>query len=373
MKTRFSETTPISISLKKAAKVAMKDVLGAKKEERVLIISNPEWDIQLISKALYDASLNLEASPTLIFQQKKTQLDFAEDAVVKAMESIPEIMISISKEKRGKDRIRLKEPIVVGQRKYDDFFRYLLEEKKSRSFWSPNVTLQMFSDAVPIDYSILRKRCKKVGAALEDADGVQITSPSGTDVYIGLKGRKPRLDDGDFREPGKYGNLPAGEVYISPELGASQGRIAYDGSISLHEGEVVLKEPIAAEIKDGFVIDIKGGEEAKALEKTIKMAQRKALSLSSKGALPKEEAKNYVDNARNLGELGIGLNPKAKIIGNMLLDEKVYGTCHIAIGSNYEEDARALIHLDGLIKKPTITAFLKSKEVEIMERGELIL
>ena len=38
----------------------------------------------------------------------------------------------------------------------------------------------------------------------------------------------------------------------------------------------------------------------------------------------------------------------------MLEDEKVFKTCHIAIGSNYDDDAKALIHLDGLVKNPTI-------------------
>ena len=62
----------------------------------------------------------------------------------------------------------------------------------------------------------------------------------------------------------------------------------------------------------------------------------------------------YLENIYNLGELGIGLNEKARIVGNMLEDEKVFKTCHVAIGSNYDEDAKALIHLDGLVKSPTI-------------------
>jgi leucyl aminopeptidase (aminopeptidase T) len=66
----------------------------------------------------------------------------------------------------------------------------------------------------------------------------------------------------------------------------------------------------------------------------------------------------YRKNARNIGELGIGLNPQAKISGNMLEDEKAFKTCHFAIGHNYDEDAPSLIHLDGLVKLPTIAAIM---------------
>jgi leucyl aminopeptidase (aminopeptidase T) len=87
-----------------------------------------------------------------------------------------------------------------------------------------------------------------------------------------------------------------------------------------------------------------------------------------------EEALRYATNARNLGELGIGLNTEARITGNMLEDEKVYGTCHFAIGSNYDEDAPAMIHLDGLVKNPTIAAVMADASVRtLMKDGAIAL
>jgi leucyl aminopeptidase (aminopeptidase T) len=93
----------------------------------------------------------------------------------------------------------------------------------------------------------------------------------------------------------------------------------------------------------------------------------------SQGKIPENLKDHYIQNSRNLGELGIGLNKNAKIVGNMLEDEKVYGTCHIAIGSNYDDDAKALIHLDGLIKAPTITVkYEDGSEKTIMKDGEVV-
>ena len=77
-------------------------------------------------------------------------------------------------------------------------------------------------------------------------------------------------------------------------------------------------------------------------------------------------------NAKSLGELGIGLNPAATVVGNMLEDEKAFRTCHFAIGANYDEDAPALIHLDGLVSRPTIVAVAPDgRETVIEEEGEL--
>ena len=73
------------------------------------------------------------------------------------------------------------------------------------------------------------------------------------------------------------------------------------------------------------------------------------------GKLPEGQGEIYKKNARNIGELGIGLNPAASITGNMLEDEKAFRTCHFAIGENYDNDAPSLIHLDGVVRNPTIT------------------
>jgi len=65
--------------------------------------------------------------------------------------------------------------------------------------------------------------------------------------------------------------------------------------------------------------------------------------------------------------LGVGTNPKAKITGNVLEDEKVFGTAHIALGNNtaFEGKVDVPVHVDGVFTKPTI--FLDKKK--IIEKG----
>ncbi|NJL43894.1 MAG: hypothetical protein HC945_01030, partial [Nitrosarchaeum sp.] len=61
-------------------------------------------------------------------------------------------------------------------------------------------------------------------------------------------------------------------------------------------------------------------------------------------------------HVRRIGELGIGLNPHAKVVGCTILDEKALGTAHLAIGSNawFGGAIKTIIHLDQVIKNPAI-------------------
>ena len=87
-------------------------------------------------------------------------------------------------------------------------------------------------------------------------------------------------DDGDFSKPGTGGNIPAGEVFISPLVGKCQGVIVYDGSMTFSDGDSILETPITCKVENGYVTEISGGEEAKRLLKTIHK--------------PKEEGNNVV-------------------------------------------------------------------------------
>ncbi len=358
-------------SLARGARASVREVLAVKKGERVLIIANPGEDVREISMAIYDAALGVGGAPTLVFQREKGQFDLAEEEVIKALAAEPEIALSISSDRLGKDKWGLKNGY-KGKRRYDHIYDMLYEEKKIRGFWSPGITKDMFARTVPIDYSRLRKDSAGVCKLLSGADKVTVTAPGGTDLTIGLKGRKPRPDDGDFRLAGKAGNIPSGEVYVSPALGTMEGTIAFDGSIVLDEGEIVIRKPILTEITKGYISGIEGGNEASKLEKAIAIGERKAREAGRKGAIDRSKAPAYVRNARSIGELGIGLNRKATIVANMLEDEKVYGTCHFAVGSNYDGDAEALIHLDGLVKRPTIIASTRGSQKPIMVDGRLI-
>jgi len=360
----------VSQSLAGAADVAIREVLAVKKDEHVLIVTNPVEHVYKVSQALYAACVKAKAAPTLIVQPLKKSFDFAEPAVISAMKSEPEVIISISAQRLGKDREALAKPYRGSDGKpYNHIFDQLLHGlKKARAFWSPEVTVDIFRRTVPLDYARLRENCAKVEASMKGAKTIHVQTEMGTDIKVGVAGRKPSRDDGDFRQPGKGGNLPAGEVFMSPKLGESNGVIVFDGSITL-EKTLVIKTPIKVKVAKGHVTKIEGGKEADQLRDYVHMAGERPYEMVKKGEIAMDKAKEYSKNATNLGELGVGLNPKAKIVGNVLEDEKVLGTVHLAIGSNYDQDALALIHSDGIVKNPTITVDGKT----IMKKGKITL
>jgi aminopeptidase len=364
----------VSSALKRAAGVAIRQVLKARRGERVLIVANPPKDARAISLALYNAAADAGASPTLVIQPTKKQMDMAEDAAIHAMRSEPEIIISISTLKMGKDRFAMRKSYRVGGKSHDHVFNYLKAAKLMRGFWSPSVTIPMFEKTVPIDYGRLGRNCRALKAVFDRAVEAHITSRLGTDLVLGFRGRKAFTDDGDFSRPGAGGNLPAGEMYISPELGSSEGTLVFDGCISSDRGVILIREPIRTVVKKNLVASITGGAEARKLRETLERARANTRKFAAAGQIPRKEVADYLRNVCALGELGIGLNEKARIVGNMLEDEKVLRTCHIAIGSNYDGDCKALIHLDGLITRPTIeTTDAAGRKTTVLKDGRIVI
>ncbi|MDR1444219.1 MAG: aminopeptidase [Treponema sp.] len=359
--------------LKRAAEIAVQVSLKVKPGEQVFIVSNPDHEVSVISQAVYDAALEAGGRPTLLYQPVKSQLDCAEKTVLAAFEAKPEVFISLSAEKLGKDEAAIARPYMYEGKEYDHIFHLqMYGEKTCRAFWSPSTNIDSFVRTVPIDYDELKRRCAGIKAVLDRAVSLRVSAPGGTDACFGLRGRRAFSDDGDFSRGGTGGNLPAGETFVSPENGTARGIIVFDGSISLYKGDIVIKEPIRCALENGFVREISGGEEAGALRHTVETAERNARDMEKAGKLPAGQGEVYARNARNIGEIGIGLNPAARITGSMLEDEKAFHTCHFAVGLNYDHDAPALIHLDGLVKNPTITAVDGDGRETVIERdGEL--
>ena len=355
------------------AQVVVQDVVAVKKGERVLIIANPATNE--IAQDLFMASSEVGGVPTLVYQSDKTSFDNANPEVLAAIATEPQVCFSISNIKLGKDPAATANPYKTedGQ-EFTHIFDYLLDGKKTmRGVWTPGITVDMMNRTAAIDYKELGERCKKMDELFTGAVKAFVTAPGGTDIKIPINGRKLMADDGNFTKPGTGGNIPAGEVFISPVVGGCEGVIVYDGSMTFADGDSILETPIVCKIENGFVKDIEGGAEAKRLLKTITEAEQRAIQYEKEKKLPEGQGAVYKKNARNIGELGIGLNPAAQITGNMLEDEKAFHTCHFAIGENYDNDAPSLIHLDGVVRDPTITLeYADGSKKQILVRGQIV-
>ncbi len=199
----------------------------------------------------------------------------------------------------------------------------------------PGITEEVFTTGLDADYESIAAHCRAVREQVDDAGEIRVRTDRGTDITFGIGGREFLSDTGIVHEPGQMSNLPAGEVFVSPET--ADGTFVVDGTMRPH-GLLEDGQELTFEVEDGLVTHISDDD----IRETV------------------ENAAEEVDEAAyNLAELGIGTNVAVtELVGSVLLDEKAAGTVHIAIGDDagIGGDVDAPIHLDGILRDPTVIA-----------------
>lgn len=207
----------------------------------------------------------------------------------------------------------------------------------------PSITADMFLEgAITADYVQVRSLTEKVTELLSAASSVRIEK-EGKSLTFSIADRKGVPSTGMYVNPGESGNLPSGEAYIAPVEGTAEGQIVVDGSIS---GIGKIDTPLLLTIQNGRIT----GTEGESGERLLHILGEQ--------------------DGRLLGEFGIGTNDKARITGVVLEDEKVYGTIHVAFGSNntFGGTIAAGVHIDLVVKAPDV--YLDDRL--IMKKGQLI-
>jgi leucyl aminopeptidase (aminopeptidase T) len=237
------------------------------------------------------------------------------------------------------------EPVAAAMRETDVFLapttkslshtraRSVATEAGARGATLPGITKEVMIAGLDADYEAIAAHCVEVKQQVVDADEVRITSPQGTDLTIDPGSREWQSDTGINHQAGNFSNLPAGEVFVSPLSG--DGRVVVDGSMA---GQGRLEQPIAFDVEAGQVVGI----EDPTLQGEVEAA-----------------AEEVGEAASNLAELGIGTNVGVtELVDSVLLDEKAAGTVHVAIGDDASigGDVEAPLHLDGVLREPTVHA-----------------
>src|SRR3989338_1108063 len=337
---RSNSLYEMSEKLSLAIKKVFAPCLGVK-DEKILVIGDIGLENKnvaaVMSGAYYLAARQLNLDAKLIFQSPKSRGDVADNNVVSSLSELKEgnVIILNMSDKLG----NIKE---LGK----SFRRWI--KKKSHRFVSAmslgdlqTDKISLIADAIDVNYKPFQAHHEKLKKLFDDADEIRITTEAGTDLRYNIKGISGIAADGNYTLPGSGGNLPAGEVYAPPNGKRVEGTVVIDGSSRVQNGTIIVKNPITLKIKEGNITEISGGKEARELEDTLKWAASVA---------------KHPGSVKRICELGIGLNPKAKIIGATIVDDKVLGTAHIGIGSNYwfGGNIYAIIHLDQVFRNPKI-------------------
>ena len=300
------------MSLKESVSIVLETCMAVKPGEVVMIITDTATHPSIAS-ALYDRSVELGCDPLLItMEPREVHGQEPPKAVAEAFAAADVVLAPTSKSlTHTQAKINAK---IAG----------------TRIATMPGISLEMMeSGGITADFLAIRDNAFELKSILDSVNEVRITTDLGTDIFLNVKGCDWRVDHGICHLPGYSSNLPAGEVFVAPKSG--NGVFVVDGSMG---GLGILDTPLTIKIEDGQATDITGESSGKFIE-----------MIDSVGP-----------PGRNLAELGIGINPAARLIGNVLEDEKVAGTVHVALGDNsaFGGNVVAGIHLDGIITRPTV-------------------
>jgi leucyl aminopeptidase (aminopeptidase T) len=207
----------------------------------------------------------------------------------------------------------------------------------------PGVTAGMLTRVMAVDFEALRRRSAAAASALDGADEAHVTCPRGTDLRLNLRGRHGISDDGDLRARGAFGNLPCGEGFISPAGG--DGRLAASSLAAIG----LAPEPAQLTVAGGELVNAEGPHGEELLTR-----------LRAAG-----------EHGVNLAELGVGTNDRAALTGNILEDEKILGTVHVAFGASagIGGNVSVPVHLDVVV----IDATLVAGGITVLDAGRFAL
>jgi aminopeptidase len=146
---------------------------------------------------------------------------------------------------------------------------------------------------------------------------VEVKGPD-VDLHLSIEGRTFENADGEY-------NMPDGEIFTGPVEDSANGWVRFTYP-AVHRGVEV----------EGVELKLKKGKVVKASAKKNEDFLLKMLDTDP--------------GARYLGEFAIGTNIKVdRFIKNILFDEKIGGTIHMAVGSGYPETGsknESAIHMD---------------------------
>jgi len=305
------------------SKNVLHNCLGLKAGETFLIVTD---DVKKeLAEALYEAGKSLGAETMLAVIQERERSGQEPPAPLAAAMAASQVVLCITEHSLTHTQAR-KAAAAAG----------------ARLATMPGITEDMFLEgAIAADYVQVKALTERVTGILAQGKQVRIEK-GGYTLTFSIEGRDGVPSTGVYLNPGESGNLPSGEGYIAPVEGSAEGQVLIDGSLASY-GK--LSSPLLLTIEQGRIVKAEG-EAADWL-----------LGKLGDG------------DGRQLGEFGIGTNDKARITGVVLEDEKVYGTIHVAFGSNntFGGTISAGVHIDGVVTK----ADVHIDELKIMNNGIL--
>jgi leucyl aminopeptidase (aminopeptidase T) len=292
-----------------AVDTVLRQCLAVREGENVLVIVDPAT--RPIGEALRDGAHSLGADAVLAVMDERATDGTEPPPPLAAALSASDVFIAPTSRSLSHTQARKR-----------------ANDAGARGATMPGVTVEMLARAMAVDFDLMAGRSRAVAELLDSAPSARVTNPLGTDFTMDLTGRHGLPDDGDLTATGAFGNLPAGEGFIAPLSGSGTIVAASLAPLGLSD------EPATLTFEEGQIVAAEGGLGPEYLR-----------LLRAHGEL-----------GTNLAELGVGTNESARLTGNVLEDEKILGTVHVAFGASagIGGTVSVPIHLDVVILDATL-------------------
>jgi leucyl aminopeptidase (aminopeptidase T) len=304
-------TTPPQEQLDRALDTVVGRCLDVRTGEHVLVIGDDDPESRALATALRDAAARYGADAVLALMSPREN-DGTEPSppIAAALEACDVYIVPTSRSLSHTDA------------------RRRATEAGARGATLPGVTADMLARMMAIDFDALKARTLRVTELLDEADTAHVACAHGSDLTLDLSGRRGLADYGEISSGNRFGNLPAGEGFVAPLSAA--GTLAATSLAPLG----ISPEPVLLTVEDGHLTGANGPFGPDFYER-----------LAQHGA-----------DGTNVAELGVGTNDAALLTGNVLEDEKILGTVHVAFGASagIGGTVSVPIHLDVVVVEPTL-------------------
>jgi leucyl aminopeptidase (aminopeptidase T) len=161
-----------------------------------------------------------------------------------------------------------------------------------------------------VNYPLLNGLVEMIHYRVRKTKHFRMTAPNGHDVSFDNVPDRPVVRENGYARTGGV-HMIAGQLAWTPALETISGNIVLDGSISPDVG--VLKSPVKMQVEKGVILNITGGHEAVTFDVWTKTFNDPQM--------------------RRIAHAGFGFLPNATLCGNILEDQRVWGSTTWGVGS----------------------------------------
>jgi len=286
--------------LEKAAEIVVQRLFALKEGETLVITGDTESDIRVIN-ATARAAFAAGAKPMVVITASPLGVGKAADPFL-PLDALTAAL------KQADAWVEFNNKWLLYSTPYDIAMR---ENTKLRHLCLVGMNVDMMVRCIGrVEFEVLEAFQAKFSELLSEAQHVHITTPAGTDVeFDHAPGVPVRCRLGYANKPGS--EMLAGQISTTPLFESIQGVIVFDGSVVPPCGK--LEQPVRLIIEAGTIVQVEGGAQAREFERWMDSFDHPQM--------------------RKLAHLSYGFNPGAKLTGNILEDERVWGCTEWGIGS----------------------------------------